>query len=106
MAVTLLQLLQKRLPQWPAPHARLSVAEGSPTRRACDYVDVATLDVIVIGAGAAGLVAARELERAGLFVHVLEARRRVGGRAWTERDTFGMPIDRGCAWLHAADQNP
>jgi monoamine oxidase len=67
---------------------------------------VASLDVVVVGAGAAGLVAARELTRAGLAVRVVEARHRVGGRAWTDRETFGAPIDRGCAWLHAADQNP
>jgi monoamine oxidase len=67
---------------------------------------VATLDAVVVGAGAAGLVAARELAQAGLGVRVVEARRRVGGRAWTERATFGAPIDRGCAWLHAADHNP
>jgi monoamine oxidase len=67
---------------------------------------VADLDAIVVGAGAAGLVAARELARAGLTARVLEARGRVGGRAWTEQDTFGAPIDRGCAWLHAADENP
>jgi len=64
------------------------------------------LDAIVVGAGAAGLVAARELGRAGLAVRVLEARGRVGGRAWTDRETLGVPIDRGCAWLHAADVNP
>jgi monoamine oxidase len=64
------------------------------------------VDVVVVGAGAAGLVAARELKRAGLAVRVVEARHRVGGRAWTDRETFGAPIDRGCAWLHAADQNP
>ena len=64
------------------------------------------LDAVVVGAGAAGLTAARELARGGLAVRVLEARRRVGGRAWTERATFGVPIDRGCAWLHAADRNP
>jgi len=64
------------------------------------------LDACVVGAGAAGLAAARELARAGLTVRVLEARARVGGRAWTDVETFGVPIDRGCAWLHCADRNP
>ena len=64
------------------------------------------LDTCVVGAGAAGLAAARELARAGLAVRVLEARRRLGGRAWTDVETFGLPIDRGCAWLHCADRNP
>ena len=67
---------------------------------------MATLDACVVGAGAAGLVAARELVRAGLTVRVFEARGRVGGRAWTDVETFGVPIDRGCAWLHCADRNP
>jgi monoamine oxidase len=64
------------------------------------------LDVIVVGAGAAGLIAARELARSGLSVRVIEARDRVGGRAWTDSLSLGVPIDRGCAWLHSAEQNP
>ena len=64
------------------------------------------LDVCVVGAGAAGLTAARELAAAGFSVRVLEARGRVGGRAWTDVETFAIPIDRGCAWLHCAEKNP
>ena len=62
-------------------------------------------DVIVIGAGAAGLGAARQLAAAGLAVRVLEARNRLGGRAGTARDPSGLPIELGCAWLHSADEN-
>ena len=36
----------------------------------------------------------------------LEARSRIGGRAYTEDRTFGIPYDHGCAWLHSADINP
>jgi monoamine oxidase len=63
------------------------------------------LDVIVIGAGAAGLAAARRLATARLSVRVLEARNRLGGRAWTWRDADGLPIELGCGWLHSADEN-
>jgi monoamine oxidase len=65
-----------------------------------------THDVIVIGAGAAGLAAARTLIDLGRSVLILEARDRIGGRAWTESTSFGLPIDRGCGWLHSADENP
>jgi monoamine oxidase len=64
------------------------------------------VDVVVVGAGAAGLAAAKALSRAGKTVTVFEAMDRIGGRAWTETETFGFPFDRGCAWLHAADRNP
>jgi monoamine oxidase len=62
-------------------------------------------DVIVIGAGAAGLGAARRLAAAGIAARVVEARNRVGGRAWTVRAPSGLPIELGCAWLHSANEN-
>jgi monoamine oxidase len=64
------------------------------------------LDVAVIGAGAAGLAAAKTLVARGFAVQVIEARDRIGGRAHTDRSQYGVPIDLGCAWLHSADVNP
>lgn len=62
-------------------------------------------EVIVVGAGLAGLSAARVLTDAGREVLVLEARDRVGGRVWTE-DVGGAQVDLGAAWLHGVDDNP
>jgi monoamine oxidase len=62
-------------------------------------------DVVVVGAGAAGLATARTLLDRGLSVTMLEADNRIGGRAWTESETFGFPYDRGCHWLHHASSN-
>ncbi|HEY2138033.1 MAG TPA: NAD(P)/FAD-dependent oxidoreductase [Xanthobacteraceae bacterium] len=63
------------------------------------------IDVVVIGAGAAGVAAARRLVAARIPVLVLEARGRVGGRAWTMREASGLGLDLGCGWLHSADEN-
>jgi monoamine oxidase len=63
------------------------------------------VDVAVIGAGAAGIAAARRLVEADrVSVLVLEGRERAGGRAWTV-ESDGMPMDLGCEWLHSADRN-
>jgi monoamine oxidase len=56
-------------------------------------------DVCVLGAGYAGLTAARRLTQYGQSVVVLEARDRVGGRIWTTPLADGTPVDRGGAWL-------
>jgi monoamine oxidase len=63
-------------------------------------------DVIVVGAGAAGLAAARRAQELGLTVLVLEAKRRIGGRAHTDTETLGVLWDRGAQWLHHAGRNP
>src|SRR6266481_7298241 len=63
------------------------------------------VDVAIIGAGAAGLGAARALENSDLSVIVLEARDRVGGRAHTVQAAPDVTFDLGCGWLHSADKN-
>lgn len=62
-------------------------------------------DILVIGAGAAGLAAARTALAAGRHVQVLEARSRPGGRALTDA-ALGVPFDLGATWLHDAARNP
>ena len=62
--------------------------------------------VIVIGAGFAGLAAARTLVDAGQNVLVLEARERIGGRVWTSRAWADAPLDMGASWIHGTRGNP
>jgi len=62
-------------------------------------------DIAVIGAGAAGLAAGLALQEAGKSFVVLEARDRIGGRAFTDT-SLGLPFDMGAHWLHSADVNP
>lgn len=69
-------------------------------------MSASNVDVVIVGAGAAGLGAARAAGALGLGFTVVEAMDRIGGRAHTESTTFGHPFDLGCHWLHSADVNP
>lgn len=60
-------------------------------------------DVIVIGAGMAGLGAARKIADAGRSVIALEARDRIGGRLWTDRTSMGAPVELGAELVHGAE---
>ena len=62
-------------------------------------------DVVVIGAGAAGLSAMAELKRRGITAVCIEGMNRIGGRCYTDMSTFGVPADLGAHWLHAQSGN-
>lgn len=62
-------------------------------------------EAVIVGGGAAGIAAGRKLHDAGVDCLLLEARQRLGGRAWSFA-AEGCPIDLGCGWLHSADRNP
>jgi monoamine oxidase len=63
-------------------------------------------DIVVVGAGAAGIAAARRIAAANRKVIVLEAGDRIGGRCVTDAKTFDAPFDRGARWIHNPDSNP
>jgi len=81
-----------------------SPASIGPTQRPADG---RTGRILVIGAGVAGLAAAKMLKEAGNEVVVLEARDRTGGRLFTNRKWSDAPVDLGASWIHGDDQrNP
>ena len=75
-------------------------APSGPARQDMAGERGADLDVIVIGAGVAGLSAARVLADAGKRVVVVEARDRIGGRMWTHPDAMSVPIELGAQFIH------
>lgn len=88
--------------------AALEAGEVSPAQfdLAVDEDRALNTDVVIIGAGMAGLAAAQALKDRGIDAVVLEAKDRIGGRMWTESESVGAPFDRGAAWLHNAPNNP
>jgi monoamine oxidase len=66
----------------------------------------APLDVVIVGAGAAGIAAARRIAAAGRRYLVIEATDHVGGRCITDMKSFGVPFDRGAHWIYLPNSNP
>src|ERR1700720_1512243 len=69
-------------------------------------VTISNTDVAIIGGGAAGIAAGRRLADARVDCLIVEARLRLGGRAWTTGIGTAAALDLGCGWLHSADRNP
>lgn len=63
-------------------------------------------NILIVGAGLAGLGAAQQLTRAGHQVQVLEGRARLGGRTWTSTAWADAPLDMGASWIHGLRGNP
>src|ERR1700760_1127097 len=74
--------------------------------RSGDRMTESEYDLVIIGAGAAGIAAAHAARDAGIRAIVVEAQDRGGGRAFTRFESFSRPFDRGCQWLPSADVNP
>ena len=66
----------------------------------------AEYQLVIVGAGAAGLGASQQAGQAGIDHIVLEASHRIGGRGLTEYLEGSIPVDLGCHWLHSASSNP
>src|SRR5262245_36146856 len=78
---------------------------AAPVLRATAAPRQREADIVVIGAGAAGIAAARRIMAANRKVVVLEAAAQVGGRCITDSTTFDVPFERGARWMYIASPN-
>jgi monoamine oxidase len=92
-------------PAFGAPRRRPE-PEPAPTPAAPEMLRSGNVDAVIVGAGAAGIAAARRLAAAGKRFALCEAADQVGGRCITDTKTFGVPYDRGAHWIYSADINP
>ncbi len=88
-----------------APAAWLGACAATPSTSRAPESNERSADVLVIGAGIAGLRAAEALVAGGRRVIVIEARPRAGGRILTDR-SWGVPVDLGASWIHGVTDNP
>jgi monoamine oxidase len=90
--------------------SRRAFLAGSAATVAAPAIAVSAIDpdfdVLIIGAGAAGIAAARRVAATGLKHLVLEAGDRLGGRCFTDTQTFGVPYERGARWIYTPELNP
>ena len=87
------------------PTRRSALLGGAAILGASRAARAADVDVVVVGAGAAGLAAAKRLVELGRTVRVVEARSRLGGRVHTD-NRLGIPFDAGAQYIHWAERNP
>lgn len=98
------------MPRKPQQLSRRSFLAASAALAACPAFGAApaaaATDVVIVGAGAAGIAAARKIAAAGGRYVLLEATDHVGGRCITDTKSFGVPFDRGAHWIYLPDRNP
>jgi monoamine oxidase len=83
----------------------IAMSAMARTSQALTALTPTNVDVIIVGAGIAGISAARVLKAKGYSVLILEARNRIGGRIWTD-NSLGTPLDLGASWIHGITNNP
>ncbi len=84
----------------------LAATAGLAAAPAFGQTGGSNVDIAIIGAGAAGIAAARRIVAAGKRPIILEAAPRAGGRCLTDTSLFGIPVDLGAHWIHMPDINP
>lgn len=93
----------------PGPHnGWVAWQAGGKLAKAFAVMNTSAPEIVIVGAGVAGLAAAAAVRAQGRSALVLEAKGRVGGRAWTTwpAELGRVPFDHGASWLHEAEQNP
>ncbi len=81
-------------------------AAAAASARSAAAAESSEVDILIVGAGAAGIAAARRIAATGARYALVEASPRIGGRCLTDSTTFGVPYDRGAHWIHRPDLNP